>query len=269
MQDHALAITDLCVGYGRRPVLQSLSVDGIRQGEITALIGPNGAGKTTLLRAIARLLPTKGNIVFNGRDLLGMGHRDHANLVSYMPQALPQRISLSVVEAVITAINAMPSPEPFSQAQARDKAMTMLARLGLDQLAFAMLDELSGGQRQLASLAQAVVRNPAILLLDEPTSALDPHHQVGVMKAVRDLVVENNITAIVVMHDLNLSLRWADRIVLLDRGAVIATGAPHEVVTSQTLAQTYRIDARVERCSRGLLHVMVDDVLAPSRSAMG
>lgn len=260
----SLSVSRLSVGYPRRPVIDGLDLPALVPGQLTALIGPNGAGKTTLLRGLARLLAAKGEIKLGDRDLLAMGQRDHAALVSYMPQALPKMVSLSVIEAVITALRAMPlEVEALSGDQVFERAMAVLNRLGIGHLAYSMLDELSGGQRQLASLAQSVVRSPAILLLDEPTSALDPRHQINVMKSVRGIVSEAKMIAVVVLHDLNLALRWADSIVLMDQGRVVASGAPSDVVTPANLAGTYHIDARVERCSRGQLIVLADDTFEP------
>jgi len=259
-RSNALSVSRFSVGYPRRPVIENLNLPALVPGHLTALIGPNGAGKTTLLRGLARLLAAKGEIRLGERDLLAIGQRDHAALVSYMPQALPKMVSLSVIEAVITALRAMPlEVEAQSKDQVFERAMAVLTRLGIGHLAYSMLDELSGGQRQLASLAQSVVRSPAILLLDEPTSALDPRHQINVMKSVRGIVTEAKMIAVVVLHDLNLALRWADTIVLMDQGRVVASGAPSDVVTPEHLAQTYGIAARVERCSHGQLIVLADD----------
>lgn len=260
----SLDVSNLSVGYAKRVVLSQIDLPPMRAGEITTLIGSNAAGKTTLLRTIARLQAAKGgSLFFGGQDLLAMLPSEHARLVSYMPQSLPQRVALSVIESVMAALRATPvSADDMSLNATHAAAAAVLDRLGIGHLAFRMLDELSGGQRQLASLAQSIARNPAILLLDEPTSALDPRHQIKVMSTVRDIVRERGIVAIVVMHDLNLALDWGDQMVLIGNGQVIAAGPADEAMTPENLASAYRIDARVERCSRGQLHVFVDAVLA-------
>lgn len=132
----------------------------------------------------------------------------------------------------------------------------------IGHLALSAIDELSGGQRQLVSLAQAIVRRPRILLLDEPTSALDPRHQIDVMEAIRESGAVDQVIVLVVLHDLNLALRWADGVVLLAEGTVMAAGAPEEAVTAETLAAAYHVAARIERYSRGQLHVLFDEKIA-------
>jgi iron complex transport system ATP-binding protein len=258
-----LEIRDLTTGYRRRQVIRGLTLPPLLPGEITALVGPNAAGKTTLLRAIAGLLPATGSLFFQGRDLLTAGRNDHAATVTYMPQALPQQVSLTVFESVLSAVVAAPGPLVADRREAIARSASVLERLGIASLALSALDELSGGQRQLASLAQAMVRAPRILLLDEPTSALDLHHAFAVMRLVRELARERGMIVVVVLHDVALACRWADRLVLLANGGVVASGAPEEAITPETLAAVYGVSARVERCSRGRLQISVDDVLQP------
>jgi iron complex transport system ATP-binding protein len=258
MMKKNLQITDLCVGYPRRPVIKTLSLPPLPAGTITAVIGPNGAGKTTFLRALAGLLPAKGQAHYDGQALLQLGPGDLARHVTYMPQSLPQGVALTVIESVITALRvSAPSGGP-SEARFYADADAVLHQLEIGHLALSSLDELSGGQRQLVSLAQAIVRRPKILLLDEPTSALDPRHQMDVMEAVRERTEAEGMIVLAVLHDLNLALRWADFVVLLADGALAAAGPPEQAVTAETLAACYHISARVERCSHGRLHVLFD-----------
>ena len=134
----------------------------------------------------------------------------------------------------------------------------MLERLGIAGLAMRSLNRLSGGQRQLVGLAQALVREPEILLLDEPTSALDLRHQVSVMALVRRVAVARGLVGLVVMHDLALAARFSDRLVALKDGRVEADGRAEEALTPDLLARVYGVRARVERCSQGQLLVLAD-----------
>jgi iron complex transport system ATP-binding protein len=253
-----LAIANLTAGYTRRRVLESLTLPPIAAGGITALVGPNGAGKSTLLRALAGLLPATGTVTLDGRDLLRASPTSRARDVAFMPQTLPARVGLTVLESVISAIRAAPVHGLSTDAASvQRRAMLGLERIGLAELALEPLDRLSGGQRQLAGLAQALVRDPALFLLDEPTSSLDLGHQVGVMSLVDELATDGRIV-VVVLHDLTLAVRWARRVVVLHRGAVAADGAPDTAVTAATIADVYGVRARVERCSLGSLHVVVD-----------
>lgn len=254
-----LAVRSLTAGYRRRPVIEALTLPPVEAGHVTALVGPNAAGKTTLLRALAGLLPAKGSVALDGRELLGLPAARHAAFVTYMPQALPQRVALTVLEATISALRASPVPGiEGDAAAARRRAAATLDRLGIGDLALASLDELSGGQRQLASLAQALAREPAVLLLDEPTSALDLHHQFRVMTLLREVARERGIVAMAVLHDLSLAARHADRVMVMARGALAAAGRPEAALTPAVLADVYHVAARVEPCTRAHPQIIVD-----------
>lgn len=252
-----LSIDGLSAGYGKRRIIEGLTLPAIEGGGVTALIGPNAAGKTTLLRALAGLVPAKGSLRLDDTELTGLSVAGHARFVTYMPQALPQRVALTVFEATLSALMSA-RREALSTAEAHARALAALERLGIADLALRGLDELSGGQRQLASLAQSIVREPTVLLLDEPTSALDIHHQLRVMQLVEELARERSIIVVIVLHDIAQAARYARRIVVLEKGAIAADGTPHEAVTPEMLARVYRVEARVEACSRGFLQVIVD-----------
>lgn len=256
-----LTISGLSTGYGGKPVVDSLDLATVTPGDVVSMIGPNAAGKTTLLRALAGLQPARGSVRLGTRELLGVSLAEHAQLVTYMPQTLPQRVALTVLEAVIGALRASPvdGPPPTNQAIV-DRAMDVIERVGIGALAMQGLDHLSGGQRQLASLAQALVRTPRVLLLDEPISALDLHYQLRVMKLVRALSRERGMIIVMVLHDLSIAARWSDRVVVLSRGKVAADGAPSDAITSKVLADVYRVAGRVTPQTAGL-HVDIDDTL--------
>ncbi|NIF93587.1 ABC transporter ATP-binding protein, partial [Burkholderia sp. Cy-637] len=137
-------------------------------------------------------------------------------------------------------------------------AHAVLARLGIGALAARSLDELSGGQRQLVGIAQALVRDPQVLLLDEPLSALDLNHQFHVMQVLREVTRERGIATVVVLHDINAAMRACDRAMLLHRGRIERFGEPAEVVTSESLAEVFGVRARIEPCSQGHRQVMID-----------
>ncbi len=250
-----LTISDLSAGYGARKVLRDVTLPSIASGQVTALVGPNGAGKTTLLRAVAGLVPASGTICFGALDLVTASAQQRSSVMAFMPQFLPQRMSLSVLEAVISALRASPPSDVVWSADGfRDASLAVLARLGIVDLALSAFDQLSGGQRQLASLAQALVRRPKLLLLDEPTSALDLRHQLQVMQIVRE-VAASGTTVIAVLHDLQAAARWADNVVVMKDGALHASGAASDAITSAMLRDVYGLDGVVERTSTGELHI--------------
>ena len=254
----ALSVRNVVAGYRNRQVLGGLSLSPLQAGKVTALIGPNAAGKSTLLRSLAGLVTATGNIRLGDIDLLRLRLAARASHVSFMPQTLPQSAELTVMESVIGALKAS-ALEGFdgSSQQARIRAVETLEKLGIVDIASESIGRLSGGQRQLASLAQAVVRAPALLLLDEPTSALDLRHQYDVMHMVHALSREGRIV-VVVLHDLTLAAAWADHIIVLDHGRLAAEGPPSQALTPEILRQVYGVSARVEHCSQGRLHVLVD-----------
>ena len=259
----ALTISDLSAGYRNRPVLRDLHLAPFESGKVTALVGPNAAGKSTLLRALAGLIPAKGSVRLGDLELNSLALADRAQHVAFMPQTLPQNAELSVLEGVIGALKASPLADfDGSGPETRRRAVDVLDRLGILDLAMEGIGRLSGGQRQLASLAQAIVRAPHLLQLDEPTSALDLRHQLDVMTIVRALAREGRIV-VVVLHDLTLAATWADHLVVLDHGAVAAEGPPETALSPSILSTVYGVEARVERCSRGRLHIMVDGPALP------
>jgi iron complex transport system ATP-binding protein len=178
-----------------------------------------------------------------------------------MPQSLPQRVALTVLEAVIGALRASPVDGPLlSDDDLLARALDVIERVGISHLAMSGLDHLSGGQRQLASLAQALVRSPHVLLLDEPISALDLHYQLRVMKLVNALAREKGMIVIMVLHDLAIAARWSDRIVVLSGGKIAADGTPAEAITADVLADVYRVAGQVEPQGHHL-RVTIDDII--------
>lgn len=249
-----LEIKDVTLGYGARKVLNSMSLPPLRSGEVTVLAGPNAAGKSTLLRAIAQLRGYDGTISLEGEDLARMNNAARARKVGFMPQALPSGASLVVLETVIAALRAGGASLHHT---AEVKAMAVLERLGIAGLALDPLDQLSGGQRQMVALAQAIVRDPKLLLLDEPTSALDLARQVRLLGELRRLAAEDRVV-VAVLHDLALAARWADRIAVMHQGKLYSFGKPADVLTPEMLAEVYGVTARVERCSQGHIVLQID-----------
>ena len=254
-----LEVRGLRAGYGRTTIIQGMDLGPIPAGQVTALVGPNAAGKSTLLRTLAGLVTTSaGSIRLFGEELVGAPAVRRATVVSFMPQSLPDRVGLSVLEGVLTSLRASPV-EGLERKSVRARAFQALERVGIGHLALERLDHLSGGQRQLANLAQAIARDPRLVLLDEPTSALDMRYQLVVMDLMRRLADEGRVV-VSVLHDLNLAVRWADRVVVIAEGSVRASGAPEDAVTAPLLREVYDVEGRVERCSKGSLQVIADRV---------
>lgn len=227
-----IRVEDLTVTLGGRPVLRGVTL-AVEAGEIVALLGPNGAGKSTLLRAIAGLVPARGRIRL-GPD------GEHARL-AFMPQESSAPRGLSVLEVVL--LGRLERLGFVVGAVDLEAARRALAAVGLEDLAARPVAELSGGQRQMVYLAQTLAADPRIVLLDEPLAALDLRHQLEVAALVRRLVGERGLACLVVLHDLNVAARMADRLALLHEGRILAAGPPEAMLRPRHLATLYGVEA--------------------------
>jgi iron complex transport system ATP-binding protein len=236
-------VDDLHVDLGGAPILRGLSF-AVARGEWVGLLGPNGAGKTTALRALAGLVPYRGTIRIDGNEARSAGRRRLARSIALVPQ-LPERPpELTVAEYVL--LGRTPHLGYFASEGADDRAAAAraLARLELDSFAQRALGSLSGGELQRAVLARALAQEAAILLLDEPTSALDLGRQQQALELVLSLR-EDGLTIVSAMHDLTLAGQYADRLVLVDQGVVVAEGAASDVLSPKNIAAYYGATVRV------------------------
>jgi iron complex transport system ATP-binding protein len=236
--------SDVSVTLGAAAVVRELSLQ-VDAGEWVGLIGPNGAGKTTILRTLAGLLPFSGRIELAGRPVASSTRREIARtvaLVSQRPQMLAQ---LTVAEYVL--LGRTPHIGPLSSESRSDRlcAERALARLRLRSFATRSIGSLSGGERQRVVLARSLAQEPSVLLLDEPTSALDLGHGQQALELVDSLRRTEGLTVLSAMHDLSLAGQYADRLLLLDRGRVVASGAPADVLCEETIRSHYGANVRV------------------------
>ncbi|MGX9715698.1 iron ABC transporter ATP-binding protein [Janthinobacterium lividum] len=235
--------------YGARRVLDNVSAQ-FPKGKVTSLIGPNGAGKTTLLMLIARLQEANGGeILIGGRSIAHIKIQDYARLVATLRQSPDFHLRLTVEELV--AFGRFPYSRGSLTPQDRQAIDDAIAFLSLENLRAAYVDELSGGQRQMAFLAMTIAQQTDILLLDEPLNNLDMKHAVQIMRALRRLCDEQGRTVILVIHDINFAANYSDHIVAMQGGAVRFSGPAHEVVTEQRLRALYDIDFHIVRNERG------------------
>lgn len=252
----SLEVKGLCVRYGSTAVVQGMDWSAPQGGRVIALAGANGAGKSSTLRAIAGLCRMDGSAWLDGENLAELSPAQRARRVAYMPQTLPQATSLTVYESVLSTLRIACSH--WSSAQVHARIPEVLQALGLESLALRPLATLSGGQRQMAGLAQLLARSPRLLLLDEPTSALDVRWQLQLLQALRTHVTANRTLCVMAVHDLNLAARFCDDMLLMGHGQLLASGPPQAVLTPEMLHRAYGVQARVECCSRGMPVVLAD-----------
>lgn len=239
-----LAIDSLSFAYKNTPALRSVCFEAA-PSQITALVGPNAAGKSTLLKCIAGMLRGTGTVRLADFLLSECKRETLFRTVAYLPQDVIPAAVLTVYEAILLA------RQTDGSWHVRDgdlaAVLEIMRRLELEDMALRYLNELSGGQRQLVGVAQALVREPAVLLMDEPTSNLDLQHQMEVLDCVRQATLKQGLVTIIAIHDLNLAARYADSFVVLCSGDVYSIGSPAETLTPTMLRDVYGIEAETWR----------------------
>lgn len=237
---------DVVLTHDGRPVVDGIDIE-VCAGEVLAVIGPNGSGKSTLLRGLARLHPLeRGTVTLDGRDIKSYGSREVARRLAVLPQSPDGGLDLTVSEL------AWRGRYPHQGLMLRSRPIdfhavrSALAACNLERMADRPLGRLSGGERQRAWLALALAQQPKVLLLDEPTNSLDFEHQLQVMEIVSHLR-DQNIATMVVLHDVGLAARYADRVVAVADGRVAFEGRPADVLTSDALEEVFRVKMEVFR----------------------
>ena len=236
---------NLTLAYDNRRVVEDLTVE-LPAGKVTVIVGANACGKSTLLRGLARLLkPAAGTVLLDGKDIQSLSTRSVAKTLGLLPQTPIAPDGIAVVDLV--GRGRYPHQGWFRQWNTDDDAAVASALRVTDtiELADRNVDELSGGQRQRVWIAMALAQQTDILLLDEPTTFLDVAHQVEVLDLITDLNRSAGTTVAIVLHDLNLAARYADHLIAMKDGRIVAEGPPSEVVTEATVADVFGLESRV------------------------
>ena len=229
------------MSYGQHQVIEDLDVH-LPNGQVTAIVGPNGCGKSTLLSALARLhRPESGAVLLNGEDIQRLPARQLATQLALLPQEAVAPEGLTVTELI--RFGRQPHQSWLRQWSAEDQRVVQyaLTAAGLEALADQPLEALSGGQRQRAWIAMTIAQQTPLLLLDEPTSALDLGHQIEVFELVRQLACQGR-SVVMVLHDLASACRYADHLIAMRNGRIIAQGVPADVVTPSLVRELYQVD---------------------------
>jgi iron complex transport system ATP-binding protein len=239
-----ITLRGLSISYEGSTVVDGLDVE-VGEGQWLSLIGPNGAGKTSVLRAIANLVPFRGEVCVEGRRVTEFGARELARRVAMLVQEPDMPAGMTAAHYVL--LGRSPHLGYLGREGERDRRIVAetLDRLGLGALADRPLDHLSGGERQRVAIARALAQQASILLIDEPTSSLDVGRQQSVLELIDQLRIDQDLTVVSAMHDLTLAGQYADRLALMVQGHMVAVGTPAEILTEPAIAEHYQARVRV------------------------
>ncbi len=243
-----LEARDISVNYGPRQAVANVSL-AVKPGMMTAIVGANGAGKSSLLRALnGAIEPSGGQILLDGKPLASFARRTVGRRIAVVTQEALLAFPVSVLEYVLGGRYAWSASGGWGWESERDLeiAFNVLRQTELEDFSDRLMNELSGGERQRAVLARALATEAAILLLDEPTANLDLAHQASMLQLVRNHCDERNTAAVIVTHDINLTAEFADNVLLLKQGRMMANGPPREVLTEKLLSDVLEIKVLVD-----------------------
>lgn len=240
-----LEACDISVSFNERNIIKKLNLN-IDEGKIVTIIGPNGSGKTTLLRVLCRTLkPRNGIVSLNGKDIFKMKTKNVAKELAIMTQNHSDTGDITVKNLVQYGRFVHRN---FLSGKTEDDEKAVewaLKKTCMYEFSDRIVDTLSGGERQRAWIAMALAQKPKILLLDEPTTFLDICHQIEVLELVHSLNIEEKITVVMVLHDINFSSKYSDQLVVIKNGDIYAKGSPSEVINETTMREVFRVKGSI------------------------
>lgn len=245
-----MEVRGLSQGYGQVDIIKGLDFDA-ESGELLTILGPNGCGKSTLIKSLCGVMkPRAGTITIDGRDSSEFSPRDLAKVIGYVPQTVSASGYSTVYDLVL--IGRKPYVDwNYTQEDIRIAADAMIT-MNVNGYLTRNVQELSGGQRQRAFIARAIAQDPEFYIFDEPTSSFDLRNQLDTMRIMRSIVRRKNACLIVALHDLNLAIRYSDRIMALKDGGIYSIGTPSEVITEKMIMDIYGVSAEIVEDSHGL-----------------
>ncbi len=244
-----LNIEKIQFSYRNKLVLDNVTFS-LNDGEVLVIVGPNGSGKSTILKCIDNILkPQSGCISIDGRDINNFKHREIAKIIGYVPQNNIKGYPATVFDTIL--LGRKPHIKWTPEKEDLEKVFKVIETLKMEQLALRDINELSGGELQKVIIGRMLAQEPSILLLDEPTSNLDLKHQLEVLELVKEQT-NMGISAIIALHDLNLALRYSNKVIMLKRGQIYASGGL-EVLTPENIESVYDVRARIIKDNERLL----------------
>lgn len=247
MSDSLIQVKNLSFAYDNgNNILTDISLN-INEGEFTGIIGPNGAGKSTLIKLVVGLFqPRDGQILLNEKNILNYQHKELAQLMGYVPQKVEIPFTFTVQQVV--EMGRFPYLQGIfhQDIDAGGEVDKALKWMDLNGLALRSFSTLSGGEQQRAIISSVLAQQAKLLLLDEPTSALDLKHQQGIYRVLKNLAEEECKTIIIVTHDINLAAQFCKRLILMDKGRIIADGPPDKVLQFQLIQQVYGVKVYID-----------------------
>ncbi len=259
-----IELKDLAFSYALNlpPVFEHVDLT-IEKPELICILGPNGAGKSTLMHCMNKLkTPTHGEILVDGRNLKDFSLKELAKLVSFVPHTEDTTFSISVLDTVL--MGRMPHTGAVMSPKDIQIAIENIKLLGMEEFALQGFDELSAGQHQKVMIARSLTQEPKLMLLDEPTANLDVKYQMLVMRLLREVARLKNITVVTICHDLNVTAKYADRVVMLYDHHIYSDGTPEQVLTKENITLLYGIDCEIlEMQGRPHIALLDGDQLDP------
>ncbi len=240
----SVRVENLSFGYKDfRLKVPALRFEGAK---VTAVVGPNGAGKTTFLKCVAAILPvSKGSLYIDGQDIVQLRSQERARLIGYVPQEHDSVFNYLVADFVLMGRAAYISPFALPSQEDTRAAGEALEFVGLSGYGGRSISELSSGERRLVLIARALAQRSEVLLMDEPTTFLDPRHETEVLQLVKKLAVEKRKTILVTLHSLEMAVQYADSMVFMKNGEVVASGRPEEVFREPLLESVYGMKMKI------------------------
>ena len=236
-----LYVEGIRFGYNGEVTLKDIEFE-LKRGRVCAILGENGAGKTTLLKCIDGVLkPRAGTVYVEKKNLAEMNKNEIAKYIGYVPQRYSEGM-LTVFDTILLG------RKPYIKwdVSRRDIGIVedTIQKMGLENISLKRIDEISGGELQKVIIARALVQQPRVLLLDEPTNNLDIRNQIEVMRIIKEIVAERDMSAVVALHDINLAMRYADDFLILKNGKILSCGG-FDTITPENIKRAYGIEAEI------------------------